>query len=112
MFSTMHQIVKASRESNSTARHWFTKGSMEFFNTELQPNVFPIGQRGSIFITSEYRSDPEDKSYSLRYASRNEEGAFTMTTLDGFGDYESLEDAEDAADAYLRFYREVMNIRD
>jgi len=112
MFSTMHQIVVASRESNSTARHWFDSSSMRFFNTSVQPNIFPIGQRGVIFITSDYRSDPEDIAYSLRYASRNEEGAFTICTIDGFGDYESLEEAEDAADSYQRFYREVMNIRD
>ncbi|QGH74262.1 hypothetical protein SEA_SPILLED_283 [Streptomyces phage Spilled] len=112
MFSTMHQIVAASRETNSTAPHWFNRSSMRFFNTELQPNIFPIGQRGAIFVTSDYNNDPEDLAYTLRYASRNEEGAFTITTLDGFGDYESLEDAEDAASAYQRFYREVMNIRD
>jgi hypothetical protein len=112
MFRTISAIKSASREPNSTVPHWFDASSMRFFNTQIYPNVFPIGQRGAIFITSEYMEDPETKAFSLRYASRTEEGQMTIVTLDGFGDYEDQEAAENAADAYQRFYREVMNIRD
>lgn len=112
MFNSITAIRNASREPNSTSPHWFDASAMRFFNTEIYPNVFPIGQRGAIFVTSEYMDDPDTKAFSLRYASRNEEGHFTIATLDGFGDYEDQEHAEQAADAYQRFYREVMNIRD
>lgn len=112
MFSSITAIRNASREPNSAVPHWFDASSMRFFNTELYPNVFPIGQRGAIFITSDYPCDRTDMAFTLRYASRNEEGQLTITTLDGFGQYEDQEAAEEAADAYQRFYREVMNIRD
>lgn len=112
MFNSIAGIRMASFESNSTCRHWFEKSSMEFFNSKVYNSVFPLGQRGAIFISSEYREDPKDTGFSLRYASRNEDGAFTMETIDGFGDYESYGQAEDAAGAYQRFYRQVMNITD
>lgn len=110
MFNSIGQIRKASFEANSTCPHWFEKSSMEFFNSKVYDNVFPLGQRGAIFISSEYREDPKETAYSLRYASRNEDGGFTMETIDGFMDYESFEEAENAADAYQRFYRQVLNI--
>lgn len=112
MFNSIAGIRMASFESNSTCRHWFEKSSMEFFNSKVYDNVFPLGQRGAIFISSEYREDPAETAYSLRYASRNSDGAFTMETIDGFMDYESFEEAEDAASAYQRFYRQVLNITD
>jgi hypothetical protein len=108
MFSSISAIRNASREPNSTVPHWFDASAMRFFNTEIYPNVFPIGQRGAIFITSEYMDDPALKAFSLRYASQNEEGELTIETIDGFGDYEDQEAAEEAADAYQRFYRTVM----
>ncbi|AXH67213.1 hypothetical protein SEA_WOFFORD_273 [Streptomyces phage Wofford] len=110
MFSTMDQIKKASRESNSTAREWFKCSSMRFFNTELYENdLFPIGQRGTIFITSEYMDDPEAKSYSLRYATRNVDGFFKIVTLDDFMGYDSLQDAIDGARSYQDFYHKIMD---
>lgn len=110
MFNNIEGIRKASFEDSSTCRHWFNKDSMEFFNSKVYDNVFPLGQRGAIFISSEYREDPKETGYTLRYASRNSDGAFTMETIDGFMDYESFEEAENAADAYQRFYRQVLNI--
>lgn len=110
MFNNIEGIRKASFEDNSTCRHWFNEDSMEFFNSKVYDNVFPLGQRGAIFISSEYREDPKETGYTLRYASRNSDGAFTMETIDGFMDYESFEEAENAADAYQRFYRQVLNI--
>lgn len=104
MFSNMDQIKKASKESNSTARHWFDHSSMRFFNTKLIEGVYPLNQMGTIFITSEYRDDPEDTAYTLRYATRDGDGAFKIQTIDGFMDYETQEDAEEAACAYQRFY--------
>lgn len=112
MFNSIEGIRKASFESDSTVRQWFCTGTLSFWNTTISDSVFPIGQRGAIFLTSEYMSDPDEAAWSLRYASRNEEGRFTITTLDGFMQYESESDAEEAAEAYQRFYREVMNIRD
>lgn len=110
MFNSIVAIRNASREANSTCPHWFDASSMRFFNSKVYDNVFPLGQRGAIFISSEYREDPAKTAYSLRYASRNSDGAFTMETIDGFMDYESFEEAESAADAYQRFYRQVLNI--
>ncbi len=112
MFNKIESIRKASFESSSTVRQWFCTGTLSFWNTTVSDNVFPIGQRGAIFITSEYMDDPKYTGWSLRYASRNEEGRFTITTLDGFMQYDSESEAEEAAEAYQRFYREVMNIRD
>jgi hypothetical protein len=108
MFSSITAIRNASREANSTASHWFDASSMRFFNTTLFEKVFPIGQRGAIFVTSEYQDEPKYTAYSLRYASRNHEGHFTITTLDDFMGYDSLEEANDAAEAYQTFYLTVM----
>ncbi|AYB70856.1 hypothetical protein SEA_YABOI_278 [Streptomyces phage Yaboi] len=110
MFSTMDQIKKASRETTSQALHWFSSSSMRFFNTELYENdLFPIGQRGVIFITSEYMDDPKYKSYSLRYATRNVDGFFKIETLDDFMGYDSLQDAIDGARSYQNFYHTIMD---
>jgi hypothetical protein len=107
MFNSIAGIRMASFESNSTCRHWFEKDSMEFFNSKVYDDVFPLGQRGAIFITSEYQDNPKYTGFSLRYASRNSDGQFTITTLDDFMGYSDKEEAVAAAEAYQTFYNVV-----
>jgi hypothetical protein len=82
-------ITEMKRRNFAQGQHWFSKGSMSFFNTrvEAQPN------KENLFITSEYMEDPETKRFSIR---KFDTETNKVETVGEFRAYETLAEAREA----------------
>lgn len=75
--------------------HWFDKGSMNFFNTQIetQPN------KENIFITSDRMNYDDPKKYSLRWFNSE---THDVVTLGDFNSYQSLDSAREARKEFTK----------
>ena len=90
--------------------HWFDPGNMRFFNSKFpRRGVYPV-PGGAFFISSEYSKGVYISSgwvpdgplrWSVRFCSE-EDG--NIATVSEFQEYETLEDARDAAKAFRNAY--------
>jgi hypothetical protein len=80
-------LTEMKQANKAIDHHWFSKGSMEFFNTRIveQPNKF------NMFITSEQFNDESPKGYNIRYFN---EKTSKVETIGDFQKFDSLEQAK------------------
>jgi len=99
IFSNITQIKRANKASGY---YWFDPGALAFFNSKFPPRcVYPV-KDGAFFISSEYSKGVYISSgwipdgpvlWTLRFADAKGE----ISTVGDFQQYESLEEAKEAA---------------
>jgi hypothetical protein len=89
----MYKSIAEIKAANKAAGlYWFDKGSMSFFDSIIEPTVFPSSD-GAYFISSEQFSDKAPRLFTVRFADSG--GA--VSTVGAFQEFETLENARRAA---------------
>lgn len=91
--------IKAA-ESEYSGGMWFSKETMRWWKTRLSHKVYPMGDLGTLFVTSD--RGPDGRVYSVRRAYFDSPSGYTppllfILTLATFGAYGSLRRAHSAA---------------
>ena len=85
MTYTITEMKTAQKENGL---HWFSKASMNFFNTKIE-----TAAKDNHFITSEYMENVSNKKYTIR---RFKAEKFGVDTIGDFQQYATLKDAKQA----------------
>jgi len=85
MFKTISEVRAANREIE---HHWFSKGTMKFFNCKIESELYVKQQ---CFITSEQYDHKSPRKYTVRRA--NPKG--TISTESKFQQFATVESARD-----------------
>lgn len=96
--------IKAA-ESEYSGGMWFSKETMRWWKTRLSHKVYPMGDLGTLFVTSD--EGPDGRVWSVRRAYFNTPDVYTpaplfIQTLGDFGAYGSLKQAHGAARRAVR----------
>lgn len=81
-------ITEMKRIQHARGLHWFTRGSMKFFNTTLETPAIE-----NHFITSEYMDNPSDRRYSIR---KFDPETAQISTVGDFQQYKTKREAKQA----------------
>lgn len=72
MYTTLNEI-KAAANASARSNRFFGEENTELWRMRVLPTVYPAGEQGTFFITSDQPDPDEPRLYSVRFIDANGE---------------------------------------
>jgi hypothetical protein len=91
---TIEEIIDIA---NLYGSYWFSPDTLAFFGSSVSEEMYPMADgSGTLFISTEDNYDRSQQLHTVRHARLDEDG-FTIDRATGFGAFEDLDAAHEAA---------------